>query len=146
MLQVTAIATMLYAMAEGPALAQLEKVLKFSNLFEGQGDEKAILLAFRETYRYLTGKKSRTEEMEEDSSAAREFQLKVINRVLVQKGADLNPEFLERLAKNLKVEIEEVDFTNIEGQSDLESFLKEKIQGRFDLTVPEELIDLKYNG
>ncbi|OQV14109.1 putative Heterochromatin-associated protein MENT [Hypsibius exemplaris] len=145
---VTSIVTMLYYASEDThAGRQIENILKYSEMMDGRADSRAVLMAFREAVRVLT-KNSAKEVEEENFSVAHEFRMVLGNRVFLQRDSHINPEFLEMIQKNLRIEFENVNFDEDAdaGLTEIERWLKEKIQARFKVSVPSDLVDHEYTG
>ncbi|XP_055340129.1 heterochromatin-associated protein MENT-like isoform X2 [Paramacrobiotus metropolitanus] len=149
---VTAVAALLYYGSKGePAHRQLESLLRFGDLFEGNDDAKNVLMAFRAAIKTLTkfrdgNDQEATEQAEE--LAAQYFQMVLATKIIVQSSVDIQREFADLINRNLNIDIEklELNFSKHEGEKAIESWLKEKIESRFDVSVPEGLIDAQYNG
>ncbi|OQV14111.1 putative Heterochromatin-associated protein MENT [Hypsibius exemplaris] len=145
---VTSVVTMLYYAAEdSPAGRQMEHILKFADLMDGRADKRAVLMAFRDATRTLT--KISSKAVESDShSLAREFHMAVNNRVFIKRNTLLNPDFLETIKKNLKIEFEHINFDE-EADADLsklEKWLKEKLKANFNEILTDDLVDHSYTG
>ncbi|OQV14116.1 putative Heterochromatin-associated protein MENT [Hypsibius exemplaris] len=144
---VTSIVTMLYYAADGTlAGRQMEHILKYSDLMDGRADLRAVLLAFRDATRALMKNTKKT--LEDECAVAHEFQMVLANRIFLQRDSNINPEFLEIVQKNLKIDFEHVNFDEAAdaGLTEIERWLKEKIKSRFAETVPQDLVDHNYTG
>ena len=112
----------------------------YRNLFDKRSEAKLILLAFRQAIKTFT--KHQSKEDDPNSVNAPEFRLVLINRVFLPRATAevLNPDFVEIVEKNLKIDFEILD-SSLDAQETekaIEQWLdnSQKVKHRFDVRIP----------